>query len=109
MQNELAIFGWNLAAVVAMMVGGWLISLWYRNVTVVDSLWGLGFVLIGWITFFLGEGFTGRRTLIAALATVWGMRLCIYLSSRNWGAGEDARYGEWRKKKRCKLLADKLF
>lgn len=98
MQNELAILGWNLAAVVTMMVGGWFVSLWRRNVNIVDSLWGLGFVLIAWITFFLAEGFAGRRALIAALTTVWGMRLCIYLSRRNWGAGEDARYGEWRKK-----------
>ncbi|MEJ2169650.1 MAG: DUF1295 domain-containing protein [Desulfobacterales bacterium] len=98
MQNELAIVGWNLAAVAVMMVGGWVISLWHRNVNIVDSLWGLGFVLIAWITFFLAEGFTGRRALIAVLTTVWGLRLCIYLSSRNWGAGEDARYGEWRKK-----------
>jgi len=109
MQNELAILGWNLAAVVAMMIGGWLISLWHRNVNIVDSLWGLGFVLIAWISFFLAEGFTGRRTLIAILATVWGIRLCIYLSRRNWGAGEDARYGEWRKKSTASFWLISLF
>jgi steroid 5-alpha reductase family enzyme len=98
MQTVITIMAWNLAAVVAMMIIGWLISLWYRNVTIVDSLWGLGFVLIAWITFSLSEGFAGRKTLIAFLVTVWGMRLCTYLSRRNWGFGEDPRYGEWRKK-----------
>jgi len=98
MENLWPVMGWNLAAVAATMIIGWLISLRYRNVTIVDSLWGLGFVLIVWITFSLSEGFPGRKTLIASLVTVWGMRLSIYLSRRNWGAGEDARYGEWRKK-----------
>ena len=98
MQTAITIMGWNLAAVVIMMIIGWFISLRYQNVTVVDSLWGFGFVLIVWITFFLSEGFAGRKTLIAVLVTVWGMRLSFYLSKRNWGAGEDSRYGEWRKK-----------
>ena len=87
----------NLAAVVAMMVIGWIVSLVYRNVTIVDSLWGLGFVLITWITFFLSEGYAVRKTLIAAMVTLWGLRLSLYLSSRNWGKGEDPRYGIWRK------------
>jgi len=98
MQAAITIIGWNLAVVLAMMIVGWLISLRYRNVSIVDSLWGLGFVLIAWITFAVSAGFMGRKTLIAILATLWGLRLSIYLSRRNWGAGEDPRYGEWRKK-----------
>jgi len=98
MQDTITIMGWNLVAVVTMMIIGWLISLWYRNVTIVDSLWGLGFVLIAWITFSLSEGFPVRKTFITVLVTVWGMRLSIYLSKRNWKGGEDPRYGEWRKK-----------
>ena len=100
MQTAITIMGWNLVAVIAMMIIGWLISLRYRNVTIVDSLWGLGFVLISWITFFFSEGFAGRNLVIVALVSLWGMRLSIFLSRRNWGAGEDPRYGEWRKKRR---------
>jgi len=94
----ITIAGWNLAAVFVMMIIGWLISLRYRNVSIVDSLWGLGFVLIAWITFFLADGFSGRKTLILILTTVWGMRLSIFLGKRNWGSGEDRRYGQWRQK-----------
>ena len=94
----ITIAGWNLAAVFVMMIIGWLISLRYRNVSIVDSLWGLGFVLIAWITFFLADGFSGRKTLIVILTTVWGMRLSIFLGKRNWGSGEDRRYGQWRQK-----------
>ena len=88
---------WNLAAAVALMTTGWLVSLAIRNVTVVDSLWGLGFVVIAWISFGLAEGYVGRRWLVAVLTTLWGLRLCGYLTWRNWGKGEDPRYGSWRR------------
>ena len=109
MQTAITTMGWNLAVIVAMMIIGWLISLRYRNVTIVDSLWGLGFVLIAWITFSLSEGFPGRKTLIAVLVTVWGMRLSIYLSRRNWGAAEDPRYGKWRKRSGERFRVVSLF
>jgi steroid 5-alpha reductase family enzyme len=97
MENLLTIFGWNLAAVISMMICGWLISLIDKNVSIVDSLWGLGFVLTAWITFGLAEGFAGRKFLIVLITTTWGLRLSAHLFWRNWGKGEDPRYGGWRK------------
>ena len=88
----------NYLAVLAMMLVGWVISLIYRNVTIVDSLWGLGFVLIAWLTFGMADGFVGRKLLLTLLVTAWGLRLMIHLSLRNWGHGEDPRYAAWRKK-----------
>ena len=98
-----------MAAVTAMMLIGWLISLLYRNVTVVDSLWGLGFILVAWLTSLASNGFGGRNTLLAILVTLWGLRLSIYLSVRNWGKGEDPRYGSWRKKSEDKFWLVSLF
>ncbi|MGA8019440.1 MAG: DUF1295 domain-containing protein [Desulfobacterales bacterium] len=99
----------NLTTVVGMMIIGWIISLIYRNVTVVDSLWGLGFVLIAWITLFLSDGYVARRILIAVLVTFWGLRLSLYLTWRNWGKGEDPRYGLWRKESGEKFWIVSLF
>ena len=98
MQASMTIMAWNLVAVAAMMITGWLISIAYRNVTIVDSLWGLGFVLIAWLTYVMSDGYWGRKMLLAVLVTLWGLRLSVYLSLRNWGKGEDPRYGGWRKK-----------
>jgi steroid 5-alpha reductase family enzyme len=97
MDINLTIMGWNLVALLTMMFIGWLISIIARNVTIVDTLWGLGFVLVAWITFFFGEGYALRKGLMAVLATLWGLRLAGHLTWRNWGAGEDPRYGSWRK------------
>lgn len=86
----------NFLAVTAMMLLGWVASLIFKNVTHVDSLWGLGFVLIAWLTFAVADGFLGRRLLVVLLVTVWGLRLSLHLSRRNWGKGEDPRYAAWR-------------
>jgi steroid 5-alpha reductase family enzyme len=98
MENLIFIFSINLTAVILMMMIGWLLSLVLKNVTVVDSLWGLGFIIIVWLTFFLTDGFFGRKLLIALLVTFWGLRLSSYLTWRNWGKAEDPRYGSWREK-----------
>jgi steroid 5-alpha reductase family enzyme len=97
MDHLITVLGWNLVAVTGMMFVGWLLSLIYKNVTLVDSLWGLGFVLIAWISFGLSEGYMGRKILIVVVTTAWGLRLSAHLAWRNWGKGEDPRYGSWRR------------
>ena len=88
----------NLATVIGMMIIGWIVSVLHRNVTIVDSLWGLGFVLVASNTFWMGNGFGGRSMLVLILTAAWGLRLCAYLTWRNWGQPEDHRYGSWREK-----------
>ncbi len=90
------IYSLNLGIVALMMVIGWLVSLKLENVTVVDSLWAVGFMLIAWSSLMLGPGGTLRSLLLVLMTTAWGLRLSGYLSWRNWGKGEDPRYGTWR-------------
>ena len=86
----------NLLAVLVMMFVGWLMSIIKKNVTLVDSLWGLGFVMIAWMTVWLTPDHGPRQTVMAVMVTLWGLRLSSHLSWRNWGHGEDPRYGQWR-------------
>jgi steroid 5-alpha reductase family enzyme len=86
----------NLAATTALMTIGWLISVRRNNVTIVDSLWGPGFVVVALLTYLMGDGFDGRRILVLLLTGLWGLRLAAHLTWRNWGQAEDHRYGEWR-------------
>jgi steroid 5-alpha reductase family enzyme len=97
METVLTTLALNLVALLTMMCIGWLISLVFHNVTIVDTLWGLGFVMVAWITFYSGDGYILRKGLMALLTTLWGLRLAGHLTWRNWGAGEDPRYGSWRK------------
>lgn len=97
MEQIIPVILYNLGAVTLMMICGWIYSLIKNNVTIADSLWGVGFILIAWITFFNTEGFIYRKILITALVTLWGLRLFIHITKRNRGKGEDPRYTEWRK------------
>ncbi len=38
-----------------------------------------------------------RKILVLILVSIWGLRLSIYLASRNIGKGEDFRYREFRR------------
>ncbi len=98
MNGLLEIIAINLGAATLLLFCGWLISLPRKNVTIADSLWGAGFVLIAWLTFIQSDGFIGRKLLIAGAVTIWGLRLFVHITGRGIGKGEDPRYAEWRKK-----------
>ena len=74
----------------------WLLSVYLKNASIVDIFWGLGFVVLVWTYYLLAEGFTGRKLLILALVTIWGLRLTFYVLIRNWGKDEDYRYQQFR-------------
>jgi len=97
MESFITIAGANFAAITALMTTGWVMSIKYQNVTIVDSLWGVGFVLVALTTFLVGSGFDGRRILVLLLTAMWGLRLTAHLTWRNWGQAEDHRYGQWRR------------
>jgi steroid 5-alpha reductase family enzyme len=71
--------------------GGWLLSLKKNNVTHVDIMWSLFFVLNA-LYFYTVFTPSLRSTLILFLVLLWGLRLSVYLAIRNWGKLEDARY-----------------
>lgn len=85
-------------AVLVLMVLAWLVSLAVHDASIVDIVWGLGFVLVAGVAGVVGEGDRSRRLLLGALVAVWGLRLAGYLARRNLGHGEDYRYRAMRKK-----------
>jgi len=93
------VFAACAAAIAVLMVGTWLVSLRLRNVSIVDIVWGAGFVLVAWVAFVVGDGTDSRRALLAAMVTLWGGRLAVYLFLRNHGKGEDPRYVAMRERR----------
>ncbi len=75
----------------------WWLSLALKNSSIVDIFWGIGFVIVAWLTFTLApQGYLPRRQLVAVLVTIWGVRLALHIGVRNWGKPEDFRYAKWR-------------
>lgn len=85
------------ATIAALMSVTWLLSVAMRNASIVDLVWGLGFVLVAWAVRLTVDGNNARQWLLVAMVTVWGLRLSIYLTWRNHGNGEDFRYQAMRK------------
>jgi steroid 5-alpha reductase family enzyme len=80
-----------------LMLVTWLVSLPLRDASIVDIVWGLGFVAVAWVTWVRGNG-GPRGTLLLVMVTLWGLRLAAYLAWRNLGKGEDFRYQAMRRK-----------
>lgn len=87
----------SAAAVALLMVTMWLVSLLMADASIVDIIWGFGFVVVAATSAALGEGFADRRWILLSLVAVWGLRLSGYLAWRNLGHGEDYRYVAMRK------------
>jgi steroid 5-alpha reductase family enzyme len=81
------------------MVATWLLSLILKNASIVDIVWGLGFVITSWVLALTIDGDSTRQILLAVMVGAWGLRLGGYLAKRNIGHGEDWRYKAMRKKK----------
>lgn len=62
-----------------------------------DVAWGLGFVLLTWISFFISNNYNFRMLIVAILVSIWGIRLALHIYKRNKNKKEDYRYQEWRK------------
>jgi steroid 5-alpha reductase family enzyme len=75
----------------------YLVSLPLRNASIIDSFWGIFFLIATIIYIYLAEnGAADRQILIVSLVILWSLRLSIYITWRNWGHGEDFRYAKWR-------------
>lgn len=94
----LAVIGAAAGGVVVLMLVTWLISVVRRDASIVDIVWGLGFVVVAVAAWAVGHGPTSRRTLLLVLVGVWGLRLAGYLAWRNLGHGEDRRYQRMRQR-----------
>ena len=95
----LPIFAATFGVVVVFMALLWIYSVRIRNASIVDSFWGMGFVLQVWVYFALTpDGTLARKLLIGAIVTLWGLRLSIHIYRRNHGKPEDFRYQEFRRR-----------
>lgn len=86
-----------LAATLAFGVAGWVVSLFKRDVSIVDSMWSLMFVACALTYFFVGTAQMPRSALLLALLMAWAVRLAAYITWRNWGEEEDYRYRRMRR------------
>lgn len=87
----------------------WGISLRKHDVSIVDSIWSLLF-LVGAITYALSnEAWSLQQIILMALLVLWSLRLSLYITWRNHGKPEDSRYREIRNKYSPNFAIKSLF
>lgn len=88
---------YSAAAVFVYMAVIFVVALFKKDNSIVDIAWGLGFILVALLTFFLDGEFAGRHIFVTVLVLIWGTRLAVHIFFRNKGRGEDFRYAQWRR------------
>ena len=81
-----------LIVILAVGVVSWLVSVLKKDVSFVDSLWSLFFLIAAAVFVMEAEALSLKGILVFALVAIWSLRLSIYITARNWGEPEDYRY-----------------
>ncbi|MEO5845274.1 MAG: DUF1295 domain-containing protein [Caldimonas sp.] len=81
-----------MAVVAALSLATWAASVARRDASLVDRMWPV-FIAAAAIVCWIRLPAAGLRAgLMLALVLAWALRLCVYITRRNWGHGEDRRY-----------------
>ena len=75
------------------------IALLKKDNSIIDSVYGLGFIITAYILTYLKlqvAPITTFTTLLLILITIWGIRLSYRIYRKNRNKDEDFRYKEWR-------------
>lgn len=87
-----------LFAILAIGVVSWVASVMRQDVSFVDSLWSLFFLVAALVFGAASESLSDRGFIVLLLVAVWSIRLSVYITARNWGESEDYRYQSIRAK-----------
>ncbi len=79
-------------AVLLYMVLWFGLALILRRRDVVDSAWGLGFIVVAVTAYTMRNNESVIAAIAVGLVALWGTRLCLHITRRNWGKKEDYRY-----------------
>lgn len=94
----MSVFTYLNALIVILAIGAvsWLVSMVRKDVSLVDSLWSLFFLVAAVVFATDVQPLSPRAWLVLALVAIWAIRLSAYITVRNWGQPEDYRYQKIR-------------
>ncbi len=93
---DISAYLWAGTALLLVATAFWLVSLIKDDVSIVDSVWSLMFLIVAGTYLATAQNTGPRELLVLGLVTVWALRLSIYITWRNHGKPEDHRYQEIR-------------
>jgi len=85
-----------LGLIAALAFATWLVSLWRRDVSIVDGMWPVFISSAGLYYGWAAPQLDLRAHAALLLLVIWAARLCIHITVRNHGQPEDRRYQQIR-------------
>jgi steroid 5-alpha reductase family enzyme len=99
----------GLAVIAAAAFATWLASVAKRDVSIVDSMWGV-FILLATAAYYIAApDRSARAALMLTLVAAWALRLSIHITLRNRGHGEDRRYQAIRQRNEPNFAIKSLY
>jgi steroid 5-alpha reductase family enzyme len=95
---SLSLYLSGLLVLAVFAVLAWPVSILKKDVSIVDSMWSLFFVVAAAAYYLLVPEPSVRAACMLVFVAVWGLRLSGYITWRNWGEGEDYRYAAMRER-----------
>lgn len=89
------IFILSSSAIFLYMTTWFFVSLLAKRNDIADVAWGLGFIVVSWLSYYFGTQSFGLL-IVAVCITIWGLRLALHIYTRNTRKKEDYRYAAWR-------------
>ena len=74
-----------LLVILGVGVASWVLSVIKKDVSFVDSLWSLFFLLAAAVFALAAEPLSIKGKVVLVLVAIWALRLSIYITARNWG------------------------
>ncbi len=87
----------------------WIISLLKKDASIVDSFWSIMIVAAFFVYLLTASSHGVRWFVVGTLLLIWGVRLSLYITVRNWGDDEDKRYQDIRNKYQPHYWIKSLF
>ena len=106
---NIEIYFYGLLGILTLGFITWIVSIFKRDVSIVDSVWPLMFLTGAIVFVVMGEAINDRALIIISLVLLWAVRLCVHLTWRNWGEPEDHRYQVIREKYEPNFALKSLF
>lgn len=88
----------GLVSMLGLVMLAWVVSVIKRDVSIVDGVWALMFLVAATGYASGAEPYAGRTALILTMVLLWAVRLSAHIIQRNWGEPEDRRYRDIRQK-----------
>lgn len=84
-----------ISTVVLIYMSVWFVlALILKRRDIVDSAWGIGFIVVAATSYLQRNNESVFTGVALALVSLWGLRLFLHITSRNWRKKEDYRYAQ---------------